>query len=135
MSLWMKITPCIIALLLVAGCGRSVQDRASPDAVIAAYQKYSVKANVEGLWSLFGDQHRARFPGGMDDLRGLATRRVQSVTVRANKTIDANMAVYYVTTMYADDDPVEKGGSIRSRVLIRRQKEQWRIARIGPDIE
>ncbi|MHC4253694.1 MAG: hypothetical protein ACYS9X_31650 [Planctomycetota bacterium] len=125
--------PCIIAVFLLAGCGRSASRLSSPDEVIAAFQQYRVKADAQELWTLFGAQQRARFPGGTDDLKGaLATRRVQHVAVR-DKIVDGDSVIYYLTTTYSWNDPVMKGTSISSRVMVSKENNHWRIARIIPD--
>lgn len=120
--------------LLVAGCGPRPPDCSSPDELLSAYRQCLIASDVRGTWSLFGEEHRARFPGGMGDLKGLAARRVDDVIVRA-KTIRDDRALFHMTIAWSKDDPVEKGGVLLERIHMKKREGRWYITGLGPDYE
>ncbi|MHC4504386.1 MAG: hypothetical protein ACYTFI_13860 [Planctomycetota bacterium] len=98
---------------------------------MAAYREFSINRDMDGMWSLLGEEHRARFSGGVDDLKGGSHRLIADVAYR-DIAVKGDSAVCHATVIWSKTDPVEKGGRTRETLLMKKRGGRWLITRIGP---
>ncbi len=139
--MFLNLVCAVLLVCLLAGC-HSVSSRpsplVSPEAVIGAFRRCILAGDTQGLWNLYSEElknERGEGWAGLQDWLSDSTITDVRIRHREHGRLADGYVTYHVAIAYGADDPVQRGNTLLSRVIVSKQEEHWSIQRIDPDYE